>query len=94
MNRYLEKIAETINPEELSNEQLAALFARFRQLPSDSPEGQPGLGPFYGSVKLSEGTPGVRETRQGNDSNYLFGKEGTSPEEYEFEYQRATVRGL
>lgn len=93
MNKYLEKIAESIRPEELSSSELSALFARFRQLPSDSPEGQPGLRPFYGSVKLSEGTPGVRETRKADTGNYLFGKEGTSPDEYEFEYQRAHPRG-
>lgn len=93
MNKYLTKIAESVQVENLSSDQLRQLFSRFRQLPADSAVGQPGEGPFYGSVKLSEGLPGVRETRQGNDSNYLFGKEGTSPEEYQFEFQRAFPRG-
>lgn len=92
MNKYLEKIAESIDPEELSGKQLKELFARFKKLPADGQDGQPGEKPFYGSVKLSEGTPGVRETRRGNRDNYLFGREGTSPEEYQFEYQRAFPR--
>lgn len=44
-------------------------------------------------LKLSEGIPGKRETRKGDSGTYLFGKEGTSPDEYEFEYQRAHPRG-
>ena len=91
-NKYLQKIAETIDPESLTPEQLTQLFTDFQQLPADAPTGKPGSTPFYGSVKLSEGVPGKREHR-----NTAYGNstpvEGNNADEYRYEFQRAFPRG-
>lgn len=95
-NRYLEKIAETIEPSNLSPEQLTQLFADFQKLSADSSSGKPGVHPFYGNVNLSQGKPGKREMRRTSEGDIIrpLSKEGNNADEYEFEFQRATPKGM